>query len=304
MKKKIVIITVAVILLISLIVGLTMCSQPPKYEEVEQRFKELVLASQDVNALLFGKGLSVDERIYSPWDNMEKYERRDENGEVMMGSNGKPLYGYYYYTEDENYGRIIAYRNGYTSPVEYLQVLEIEDTERELRFFNEEKGWYYYDTDYTPPEVKRYYSSSDPENYDYVSDDSGYVSIDQIKLAAEKVYSKDYLEDSVYASLFTGIVMTDEGENLAGLTARYIEYLPPDSSTSQTFLMMSNTYKPLITEKRIFDFSTARVVRPGNRNLVNIMIETYLASSPENRVTVRVTMVMQDGQWYLDSPTY
>lgn len=304
MKKKIILIILAVAILLGLIVGLAMCSQPPEYAEVEARFKELVLASQDVNAVLFGVGLPTDERVYSPWDNMEKYERRDENGEVMTGSNGNPLYGYYYYTEDDTYGRIIAYRDGYTSPVVYLQVLEAEDTERELKYFNEEKGWYYYETDYTPPEVKRYYDSSDPETYDYVSDESPYHSIDQIKAAAEQVYSKDYLEDSVYVSLFTGVVMTDEGEDLEGLSARYIEYMPADASSAQSYLMKSNTYDPLITEKRVFDFSTAKVVRPGNRKLVNIEVETYLESDPANRITVRVTMVMQDGQWYLDSPTY
>ena len=304
MRKRTITLVITVAMLLSLSVSFGSCSKPPEYSEIEERFKELVEASYEINTVLFGVGLPTDERIYDPWNDMEVYERKDDNGNVMTGSNGKPLYGYYYYTDDDAYGKIIAYKTGAAAPVVYLQVLKSEDTTRELKYYNEEKGWYYYETDYTPPEVARYYTSSDPENYDYVSSDSPYLSIDQIKAAAEAVYSKDYLENSVYVSLFTGVVMSDENVALEGLSARYMEYMDINSSSTEAYLMQSNTYEPLVTEKRIFDFSTATVVKPGSKELVNIEIESYLESSPDDRVTVRITMVMQDDEWYLDSGTY
>ena len=94
----------------------------------------------------------------------------------------------------------------------------------------------------------------------------------------------------------------EEGaSSLEGLSARYIEYMDSDSTV---WLMQSNTYPPLVKETRIFDFSTAKVVKPGSKKLVNIEVETYLESSPDERITVRITMVLVDGEWYLDSGTY
>ena len=118
------------------------------------------------------------------------------------------------------------------------------------------------------------------------------------------MYSKEYLESTVYLSLFTGVVTSDENVSLEGLSARYMEYVDINSAETEAYLMQSNTYEPLVTETRIFDFSTATVVKPGSKKLVNIEVESYLESSPDDRVTVRITMVKQDGEWYLDSGTY
>ena len=179
MKKRIVALIITVAMLLSFTVSLASCSKPPEYSEIEARFKELVEASYDINTVLFGVGLPVDQRVYDPWSNMEVYKYNDESG--------KEAHVYYFYTEDDNYGKIIGYQRFVEKKLikEYLQVLEEQDTTREHKYYNEEKGWYYYETDYTPPEVARYYTSSDPENYDYVSSDSPYLSIDQIKAAAE-----------------------------------------------------------------------------------------------------------------------
>ncbi len=305
MKRKVISAALVLCICAASCLSLAGCSNPPEYSEIEGRFIELVEKSYEINKVLFGEGLPTDERIYDPWSNMETYVRRDAEGNELYASNGMPLLGYYYYAEDEAYGKIIAYKDGYNAEIVYLQVLEKEDESREAVFVNTDKNWYYYETDYTPAPVDRYYGPTDPVDYDYVSAESEYQTVAQIKVAAEQVYSKDYLESTVYTSLFTGAIV-DAGEeiSLAGLSARYIEYMDTVSADSTTYLMQSNTYKPLITETRVFDFATARVVKPGNAELVNIEIETYLPSLPENRLNVRVTMVLQDGQWYLDSGTY
>ena len=305
MKKKVIGVILALLICTTSCLSLIGCSNPPEYSEIEGRFIELVEKSYKINEILFGEGLPTDKRIYDPWSSVKTYTRRDAQGNEMFSQNGMPLLGYYYYAEDEEYGRIIAYRDGYNAEIVYLQVLEAPADGKEAVYVNTEKNWYYYETDYTPAPVDRYYGSTDPDDYDYVSAKSEYQTVAQIKAAAEEVYSKDYLESTVYTSLFTGaIVDAGESVSLAGLSARYIEYMDTVSADSTMFLMQSNTYEPLIKETRIYDFSTAKVVKPGNAKLVNIEVETYLPSSPDVRLTVRVTMVLQDGEWYLDSGTY
>ena len=305
MKRKVLSVILILCICAASALSLAGCSQPPEYSEIEGRFIKLVEKSYEINKVLFGEGLPTDERIYDPWSNMKTYTRRDAQGNEMFAQNGMPLLGYYYYADDEEYGKIIACRDGYNAEIVYLQVLEAPAVGKEAVYVNTEKNWYYYETDYAPAPVDRYYGPTDPDDYDYVSAESEYQTVEQIKAAAEEVYSKDYLESTVYTSLFTGaIVDAGESVSLAGLSARYIEYMDTASADSTMFLMQSNTYEPLIKETRIYDFSTAKVVKPGNAKLVNIEVETYLPSSPDVRLTVRVTMVLQDGQWYLDSGTY
>ncbi len=304
MVKRLLLCAISLILILSSFVTLTSCSKPPEYAEIEERFIELVEASYEINKVLFGTGLPTDERIYDPWDNMKTYGRVDENGEPKLGKDGKQLIGYYCYFEDKDHGDLLAYRDGATAKTVYLQVSKAPVDGKEAVYVNTESGKYYYATDYTPKEGVRYYGNSDPANYDYVSVDSEYLSIEQIKMAAEKVYSLDYLNTSVYEALFTGAVTADNIEGLESLSARYIEYMNAADGDTTAVLMQSNTYPALVSETRIFDFSTAKMVKPSSKKLVNIEVETYLRSAPDDRITVRVTMVLVDGEWFLDSGTY
>ena len=99
--------------------------------------------------------------------------------------------------------------------------------------------------------------------------------------------------------LFTGAVLSDEESGALG--ARFMLY---EDSDGVVWLMQSNRYQSLIQEKRIFDLSTAKVVRPGNKDFCNIEIESYPKGSPEDRTTVKLSLAKQDGEWYLDSATY
>lgn len=292
MGKKIISILLSLATLLSVCVLFSSCSRAPEYAEIADRFKELVEASADINKVLFGEGLPTYERISDPWEEMEVY--------TVTNDDQSKTYYYYCYINDEQYGEILAYRTGYTKPKQYLQVKDERDEDREAVYENTSAKKYYYALEgYEEPEIDFYYTSSDPQNYDYIKADSPYHSINEIKAAAEKVYSKDYLESSVYVALFTGIASS---AGLASLSARYIEYYNEADNT--TSFMMSNEYDPLITETRVFDFSTAKMVRPSNKRIVSIEIESYLPSAPEARLTVTLTMAKQDGQWFLDSGTY
>lgn len=292
MRKRIISLLLCTVMLLLACVPLSSCSGAPEYAEIEQRFKELVKASADINRVLFGEGLPTFERINDPWEDMKVH--------VVENADGSKAYYYYCYINDETHGEILAYRTGYTKPKQYLSIHDAPISDGEEVYRDVERQKYYYALEgYSEPEVDFYYTSQDPDNYDYVRPDSPYLSVDEIKEAAEKVYSKDYLESSVYVALFTGAAA---GEGLQSLSARYIEYY--DEGQNTTSFMMSNTYPPLITETRVFDFSTAEMVRPSNKKLISIRIESYLPSAPEARIEVTLTMVKQDGEWFLDSATY
>lgn len=204
---------------------------------------------------------------------------------------------YYYELTDEALGRVVAHRTsdlGYT----YVQVLESPDPSRAAVYENETDGVYAYVVPYTETVYELYYTSDDPTDYDYVRSDADYLSIQSMKDKAATVYSKDFLA-GIYQVQFEGIVSEDE--SLKGLEPRYYEYTDDYGSV---LLMKSNTYEPLIHEKRIFDLSTAEIVRPKRKKFVTISIESHMESTPDRRETNKLTMILQDGVWMLDSATY
>ena len=284
---------IAAVMLVSASLTMSGCSKAPEYAEIEARFRELIEASYNINKVLFGEGLPTYERVY---------DRTVSSFEIYNGY-------YYYEIDDEDLGKILAYRsvtpkkdeNGkLMTEFSYAQMVKEPIEGKTAIYENADTKTYCYSIEYEEKQYDFYYSEDDPDNYDYVKLDCEYVSVSDIKEEAEKVYSKDYLENAVYIALFTG-ASAAEDSTLSSLSARYIEY---DSEEMGTVLMQSNTYEPLVSETRVFDFSTAVMVKPSNKKLVSIDIETYLPSDPNNRVTVTVTLVLQDGQWFLDSGTY
>ena len=348
--KKILIIALCVIMTA---LSLTSCSRPPEYSEIEDRLKELIEASYEVNELLFGDGLEVYEKVYEPeillyrdasdriyyyyviddeelgkiyaYKNTdvlyfvssnsqkdgEEYVYLDDNGnyyyqieyngsdmekEVSTYEDKKSGQKYYFYViEDENIGKVYEYR---LQTVKYLIRSAEQKSDEELIYEDKDKGHFYYYIDYKEKEYELYYTEDTPAGYSYVRVDEKYTSVEQIKEAAEKVYSKQYLE-GVSEMLFTGAVVSDDASGSLG--ARYYNYTDENGTV---WFMESDEYQPLIKEKRIYDLSTAKIVRPGNSRFANIEVETYLEGSPEKRVTVKLSIIKQDdGQWYLDSFT-
>lgn len=274
---------------------LASCSKPPKYAEIEERFRELVEASGEINMIFFGEGLETYERITDPKSSMQVIveETPAEDGTVTK------TYHYYYRVPDKAYDSLYAYRKSYLDDYVYLSVVSAPEGDKEPFYKDEEKSvWAYVVEGYAEPEYEFFYSAADPEFYDYVRHDCKYSSVAEIKAAAEKVYSKDYLE-SIYEMMFVGSVSDTEYVETA--TARYIEYADNEGNIS---LMKANDSKIFITEIREYDFSTAKIVKPANAEYVNIEVESYLPSKPADRLTVRLSMILQDGVWMLDSATY
>ena len=161
---------------------------------------------------------------------------------------------------------------------------------------------------YIEPTFDYEYDEKDNEFYDVVRVDGTYMDISSIKAAAEAVYSLDYLTD-VYSSVFDGIRSDYTDSSSSVLLARYIEEASEDGGTP--YLRKSNVVEPLFTEQRTYYYDTMQIVKPYNTDRVNVTIEaegTYFSSETmkveTGRHTVRLSFVLQDGAWRLDSPTY
>ena len=283
------------ICLLMLIPCFTSCSKPPEYSEIEDRFRELVEASGEINEIFFGEGLPTYERITDPKSSTEVIVETttDEDGTE------KKIYHYYYRVPDKEYDVLYAYRKSYKDDYIYLSVVTFPIEGKEAFYADAEKSLYAYVVEgYAEPEYEFFYTAADPEYYDYVRGDCKYSSVAEIKAAAEKVYSKEYL-DALYETMFVGSVSDNEYVEATG--ARYIEYADDEGNIS---LMMANDMTVFITETRQYDFSTAKIVKPSNADYVTIEIESYLPSKPEARLTVKLSMILQDGEWMLDSATY
>ena len=245
LKKLICCLLVCVMLLLTF----TACSRPPEYAEIEARFQELVEQSSELNRWIFGEGLPTYERIYDPLSSLKVHTVNDpETGEILSRT-------FYYEIQDPSLGRVIAFRSSYLDEYSYVQVFTKEQADRVSHYVDEENGMYcYLLSDYTPPEYEFFYDEQDPTDYDFVRLDCGYLSISHMKEKAEQVYSPEYLK-AIYEWLFVGTAGITE--NVKGLSARYMEYTDDEG---MTYLMSSNTFEPLITEQRVYDFSTAEIV--------------------------------------------
>ena len=254
------------------------------------RLEELLREAEEVNEIFFGEGLPVYEHIEDPMggDKLKDYTEKTigENGEEI-----ETLY-YYYVVPDSRFDyKIIAFRKSGANTYTYVRVAQTYEEKSILVYKHPKAEIYAYLLEgYSEPVYEYFYDEDDPEDYDYVKDNCPYQLISHIKTRAEKVYSAEYL-NGVYSTMFVS----------SSMHARYKNYTDGDGNI---WLMKSRDYEPLITETRKFDLTTAKMVRPSNSKRVNIEVESYLPSEPENRTVVRITLVLQNGVWMLDSPTY
>lgn len=255
----------------------------PDIEEVRDEFCALIEASAEINDIFFGEGLPT-------------YERTTFGGSMSYDAESSTYYIYY---DDPEAGRILKYFDNDAMEYKYLAV---RDT-AEDGFVYQKGGDYYYPTEYTEPDGTGMYDESSPLYYDYVRDDCKYQSTDDIKAAAESVYSSDYLE-SIYPAMFDGVA--EEGIGLA--RARYMA----DESGEGHFLM-SNEYEPLFTEetRTKYDTATMRVIASSTASRVTVEIEAEGRYLDYDTLEVKMktkkkqlTFVLQNGEWRLDTPTY
>ena len=308
--KKIIILVLALALLVGSIFIIRLFSAPPKYEEIDARFQELIELSYEANTIMFGDGLTIYPHVSDPKSSTSVIH----TGEFTTNADGeeKERLIYYYYAIDEKH-TVVAHRDSYLEDYAYALVSNKQLSADELKatfpvpegdggeyyaeiYADAEKKQFCYSIPYTETKYEYYYTSADDVGYDYVKLDSGYQSISDLKETIESAYSLDYT-NSIYPMLFDGMVSGN-----AVLPARYAEMT---ASNGAMMLAQSNTYDPMKVERRVYLFETAKInVLSSSKNLVRISVDTYLPSAPDKIVTREITLVYQRGNWFLNNPTF
>lgn len=277
--KKLISLTAAVLMLCCL---LSACSSAPELDDIRGRAEQLINDSAELNTIFFGTGFETYPRVDLPTDQPLEYDAEHD--------------AYYILFEDETYGEMCAYYDQAKKEYVYYQVLrgDLPAIEQEFVYFDTENQIYLKECDYQPSKVEYVYTADDPDGYDVVRADAPYSSIQEIKAAAEKVFSEEYLE-LIYSAAFDGVAFV-EGATSGVRSARFIE--------QGGLLRQSNEIEPRLTARRIYDLSTMKIVRPSSAKRVNISVDTHLEGETDILKVNIVLVLGEDGEWYLDSPTY
>ena len=145
-----------------------------------------------------------------------------------------------------------------------------------------------------------YFGVNEHGSYEFVTERSKFLSVDDIKKKAEKIYSKGLLEDVLYKTLFEGYAVEDGAGGAVYGLARY-------RTVSERFSVTTDKNAEgkdeniFFTSMRIYDYSTMKVRSLGREDACAVAIESWLPESPEKIETVELILALQDGQWYLDS---
>ena len=83
-------------------------------------------------------------------------------------------------------------------------------------------------------------------------------------------------------------------------TARYLEV---DGALLRYSAGEKDSFNILPGQRR-YHFDTMEMVRPSNAKSVNIRIDSYLLGDEDNVLNVTLRFVLENGEWFLDSPTY
>ena len=180
----------------------------------------------------------------------------------------------------------------------YDRVVELIEDSYELNeiFFGE--GLPYYDREL--PVYESLYSDFTTigytKDYNIVSAKAKYHSVDEIKRAAEEVYSSALLEETVYPSIFDGLMQQNAGSGSTYLQARYIE----DNNDLYILRESDDAHHPT---PLIFDYATMKIIRPSNASRVILTLNAWEHDSPDNVFEMRLTLANEDGVWLLDKLT-
>ena len=154
-------------------------------------------------------------------------------------------------------------------------------------FFGEGLPVYVRDSELS--EEKFVYIGEQNKGYEKVMEVSPYLLLDEMKEAAERIYSSAYCKQ-LFESCFDGVVVD-------GVTL--LEYVEIDE-----WLYQSTARDTLAENERIYLYDTMKIVRPSNKEYINVDIESYLINNPDKKQTERLSFAFEDGNWYLDTPTY
>lgn len=138
-----------------------------------------------------------------------------------------------------------------------------------------------------------YYGLEPAQHYEIVTPNAKYFSVNQMKEEIEKIYSKEYLDEVIYRSIFDGYAIEDGvGGSVVGV-ARYYE--------EGNYLWQSKDFKTFYTGMRVYDYSSMQIRSLGKTDRCVVTLNSWLEDSPDQVETVEILIALQDGEWYLDN---
>ncbi len=168
------------------------------------------------------------------------------------------------------------------------RVVYLIEGSRELNVIFFGKGLPVYQREDALSEKKGVYYNDEYTSHNRVIENSHYITVDQIKSEAERIYSQDYLS-AVYETAFEGVISSGSS---------YLRFFD-----NGEWLYQNIYATDFELSDRIYDYSTLEIVRPSNAEYVNLTIDSYTITDRSVR-TLTLSLVFERGQWYLDSPTY
>ena len=179
----------------------------------------------------------------------------------------------------------------------YDRVVELVERSYELNVIFYGEGLPYYDRDLPiyKPFYNDYSTESFTKDYHIVSSHAKYRSVDAIKMAAEQVYSPELLEQVVYPSAFTGLMVSGVG-GAQFANARYLE----DGENLYIYAGEDQTDFPT---PLVYDYATMKIIQPSNAERVLLSVTAWEEDRPDEPITMRISVVLSDGQWLLDKLT-
>ena len=177
----------------------------------------------------------------------------------------------------------------------YDRVVELVEESYALKTVFYGAGLPVYETDSAYAQFSHlYYDFAYRGQYEMVKPCATLATVTDIKLAAERVYSRAYLEEVIYPALFDGYAIDDGVGGSAFALSRYLE--------ENDWFYQSTDDSNYLTGIRVYDFSTMKIASPSNSRACFVEIASWLDHSPHLVSTVRLRLVLQDdGLWYLDS---
>lgn len=138
-----------------------------------------------------------------------------------------------------------------------------------------------------------YYGLDPARDYEIVMPNAKYLSVQQMKEAIEEIYTKEYLDEVIYRSIFDGYAIENGAGGAVIGVARYYE--------EGAYLWQSKDFKTYYTGMRVYDYSTMQVRSLGKTDRCVITVNSWLEDTPDQIETVEILIARQDGEWYLDN---
>lgn len=179
----------------------------------------------------------------------------------------------------------------------YDRVVELIEASYEINTVFLGAGLPVYSIDSQYAEINYLYFDAQYDGYEIVTNYTKFVSEQDIRDAAELVYSTAYLEKVLYENAFVGYATDDGTGNPTVSAARYID-------ENGTLYQSASGMNYIKNGMRVYDFSTMKVVAPSNSEVCYVTIDSFMPKTPDHIESVKLRLVLQDdGQWYLDSFT-